>query len=102
MGVRCWWLMLVAHAYNLCYSGGRDQEDCSSKPAQANSSSDLISKKNLHKKELMGVAQGIGSEFKLQYCKEKKKKAHGKMGEVVGMRKELGDMEDSQGCRQVR
>jgi hypothetical protein len=22
----------------------------------------------------MGVAQGIGSEFKLQYCKEKKKK----------------------------
>jgi hypothetical protein len=28
----------VAHAYNPCYSGGRDQEDHSSKPARANSS----------------------------------------------------------------
>jgi hypothetical protein len=30
--------VLVAHAYNLSYSGGRDQEDHSSKPDQANSS----------------------------------------------------------------
>jgi hypothetical protein len=29
---------LVAHACNPCYSGGRDQENCSSKPAQGNSS----------------------------------------------------------------
>jgi hypothetical protein len=29
---------LVAHICNPIYSGGRDQEDCSSKPAQANSS----------------------------------------------------------------
>jgi hypothetical protein len=29
---------LVAHAYNPSYSRGRDQEDHSSKPAQANSS----------------------------------------------------------------
>jgi hypothetical protein len=28
---------MVAHAYNPGYSGGRDQEDCVSKPAQANS-----------------------------------------------------------------
>jgi hypothetical protein len=28
----------MAHAYNLSYLGGRDQEDHSSKPAQANSS----------------------------------------------------------------
>jgi hypothetical protein len=28
----------VAHAYNPSYSGGRDQEDCSSKPARADSS----------------------------------------------------------------
>jgi hypothetical protein len=27
-----------AHAYNHIYSGGRDQEDCSSKSAQANNS----------------------------------------------------------------
>jgi hypothetical protein len=30
--------VLVAHAYNPSYSGGRDQEDCGLKPAQANSS----------------------------------------------------------------
>jgi hypothetical protein len=29
---------LVAHAYNLSYSGDRDQEACSSKPAWRNSS----------------------------------------------------------------
>jgi hypothetical protein len=28
--------VLVAHAYNPSYSGGRDQEDQGSKPAQAN------------------------------------------------------------------
>jgi hypothetical protein len=36
--------VLVAHAYNTNYSGGRYQEDHSSKPAQANSLQDLISK----------------------------------------------------------
>jgi hypothetical protein len=35
---------LVAHTYNPSYSGGRDQEDRSLKPAQANSSQDPISK----------------------------------------------------------
>jgi hypothetical protein len=37
--------MLVAHTYNPNYLGGRDQEDCGSKPAQANSSQDPILKK---------------------------------------------------------
>jgi hypothetical protein len=36
---------LVAHVCNPSYSGGRDQEDHGLKPAQANSSQDLISKK---------------------------------------------------------
>jgi hypothetical protein len=41
----------VAHTCNPSYSGGRDQEDHGSKPAQANSSQDLISKINHHKKK---------------------------------------------------
>jgi hypothetical protein len=35
---------LVAHACNLSYSGGRDQEVCDSKPAQTNSLRDPMSK----------------------------------------------------------
>jgi hypothetical protein len=35
----------VAHTSNPNYLGSRDQEDCSSKPARANSSRDPISKK---------------------------------------------------------
>jgi hypothetical protein len=42
----------VAHAYNLSYSGGTYQEDGGSKPAQAKSSPDSISKKTHHKKGL--------------------------------------------------
>jgi hypothetical protein len=35
----------MAHAYNPSYLGGRDQEDCGSKPTRANSSRDpLLSK----------------------------------------------------------
>jgi hypothetical protein len=45
--------VLVAFAYNLSYSGGRDQEDCGSKPAWANSWQDPILKKMLHKKGLV-------------------------------------------------
>jgi hypothetical protein len=40
----------VAHSYNPSYSGGRDQEDHSSKPAQANSAQDPILKKLITKK----------------------------------------------------
>jgi hypothetical protein len=43
----------VAHISNLSYSRGRDQEDCSSKPARANSEQDPILKKLITKKGLM-------------------------------------------------
>jgi hypothetical protein len=44
-------LASVAHAYNLGYSGGRDQEDCSLKPTWANSSPDPISKNSITRKK---------------------------------------------------
>jgi hypothetical protein len=40
----------VAHACNPSFSGGRDQKDHDSKPAQAKSSRDPISKKTITKK----------------------------------------------------
>jgi hypothetical protein len=40
----------VAHACNSSYSGGRDQEDHSLKPAQGNSSRDPTLGKKNHKK----------------------------------------------------
>jgi hypothetical protein len=43
----------MARACNPSYSGGRDQEDHSSKPAQANNLQDPILKKTLHKKGLV-------------------------------------------------
>jgi hypothetical protein len=62
----------VAHTCNPSYSGGRGQEDHGLKPAQENSLPDPISKKKTHHKKKTGrVAQGIGSEFKPQYCKKK-------------------------------
>jgi hypothetical protein len=67
--------VLVAHTYNPSYSGSRDQEDRSSKPAQANSLQDPISKKKKKsQKRAEGVAQGVGPEFKFQYHHQKKKK----------------------------
>jgi hypothetical protein len=42
--------VLVAHTYNSSYSGGRDQEDHSSKPAWENSLIDPILKKSFTKK----------------------------------------------------
>jgi hypothetical protein len=61
----------VTHACIPSYSGGRDQEDCGLKPAQANSSCDPHLKKTLHKKRAGGVAQGVGPELELQYHKKK-------------------------------
>jgi hypothetical protein len=52
---------LMAQVCNPSYSGGRDQEDWGSKPAQANSSWDPILKKTITKRR---VAQGVGPEFK--------------------------------------
>jgi hypothetical protein len=54
----------VAHTYNPSDSVDRDQKDSSLKPPQANTH---------HKKRAGGVAQVVGLEFKLQYCKKKKK-----------------------------
>jgi hypothetical protein len=45
--------VLVAHACNPSYSGGRDQEDQGSKPAWVNSSRNPISKKTHHRKGLV-------------------------------------------------
>jgi hypothetical protein len=66
----------LAHTCNLSYSGGRDQEDDGSKPAQANSLQDPIWKISIREKKGKGVgvvAQGVGPEFKPQ-CHHKKKK----------------------------
>jgi hypothetical protein len=61
--------VLVAHTRNPSYSGGRDQVDHSSKPDQANSSTELYlkkkkKKKSHQKKRADGVAQGVGPYFK--------------------------------------
>jgi hypothetical protein len=61
----------VAHVCNPSYSGGRDQKYRGSKPTQAKSSQDPISKKTYHKKRVDGVAKGEGPEFKSQYQKKK-------------------------------
>jgi hypothetical protein len=58
----------VTHAY----SEDRDQEGHLLKPAQANSLQDPISKKPFTKRAV-GVAQGVGPEFKPQSTKKKKK-----------------------------
>jgi hypothetical protein len=67
----------VTHTYNPSYSGGRDQEDHSSKPAWANSLRDPISK-NPSQKWAGEVAQGVGLEFKPQYL-QKKKEEHNQL-----------------------
>jgi hypothetical protein len=64
----------VAHTCNSSYSGGRDQEDQGSKPAQANSSQDPIWKKPITKKGWRWLNLYVGPKFKPQYHKEKKKK----------------------------
>jgi hypothetical protein len=51
--------VLVAHACNPCYSGGRDQEDHCSRAAQANSSQDPILKKHMTE-SAGGAAQHAG------------------------------------------
>jgi hypothetical protein len=68
--------MPVVHICTPDYSGGRDQEHHHSKPAQANRPRDPISKTTHHKKRAGGVAQDVGSEFKPQYCKKRKRKEH--------------------------
>jgi hypothetical protein len=62
----CW--VPVTHACNPSYSGGRDQEYCSSKPAQVNSWQDPILKNPSQKAG--ATLQGVGSEFKPQNQKK--------------------------------
>jgi hypothetical protein len=62
--------VLVAHAYNLSYSGRRQQEAHSLKPAQGNCSRDPISKSPSQKRS-GEVAQGVGPEFKPWYHKKR-------------------------------
>jgi hypothetical protein len=54
----CW--VLASHSCKPNYSGGRDKEDYGSKPAQANSSPDPISKKKKSQKRAGGVVQVVG------------------------------------------
>jgi hypothetical protein len=60
----------MAHAYNASYSRGRDQEDCSWKPAWQIVHKTL-SQKTHHKKRAGGVAQGVDPELRPQYAKHK-------------------------------
>jgi hypothetical protein len=61
----------MAHACNPSYSGGRDKEDLSSKPAWADSSRNPILKKFITQEDWW-VAQGVYPEFKPQYHIKKK------------------------------
>jgi hypothetical protein len=53
----------VAHTYNPSYSGGRDQEDHSLKPAGQMFERPYLDK-TCHKKRAAGVAGDIGPDFK--------------------------------------
>jgi hypothetical protein len=74
--MRSW--VLVGHVCNPNYLRDRDKKDRGLKPAQANSSGDLISSKPTTKKG-GGMAQGVGPEFKSKY---QKKKPHKNMKEL--------------------
>jgi hypothetical protein len=62
-------LVPVANACNPSYSGGRDEEDCSSKPAWANSLGDSISEIPNTKKGWWSGPR-VGPKFKPQYRKK--------------------------------
>jgi hypothetical protein len=75
----CW--APVAHTCNLRYSGGRDQEDCGSKPAPANSLQELILKKPMTKK---GLVEWLKVKvLSSNPSTEKKKKSERKRKEVA-------------------
>jgi hypothetical protein len=69
----------VVHTCNPTYLEGRDQEDRGSKSAPANSSRDPTSK-TPSQKRAGGMVQGVGPQFKPQYCKKKKKKLKNNSG----------------------
>jgi hypothetical protein len=59
----------VANVYNPSYTGGRDQEDHCWNPVIVHQN---LSQKNPSQTMAGGVAQGVGPEFKPQYCKKKR------------------------------
>jgi hypothetical protein len=63
----------VVHICNPSYSGGRDQEDRSSKSSWAKGA---LSPKNSIQKRAGGVAQGESPEFKPQYHNKIKREFH--------------------------
>jgi hypothetical protein len=63
----------VAHTCNPSFSGGRDQEDPSSKPAWANSSQDSILKKPIPKKGLAEWLKGKALSSNPSTTRKKKK-----------------------------
>jgi hypothetical protein len=67
--------VLVAHACNPCYSGGRDQEDLGLKPTQTNSAKTLSGKKTHHTKGLAKwlKVNVLSSSFSTAKKKKKKK-----------------------------
>jgi hypothetical protein len=64
----------VTQSCNPSYSGGRDQEDCGSKLAWANSSLRPYLGKTLHRKRVGGVGQSVCPEFILQQPQKRKKR----------------------------
>jgi hypothetical protein len=72
---KCCWVP-VAHTCNPSYSGGRDQKDHSSKPAQGNSSRHPILKKPITKKGLVEwlKVQALSSNPRTTKKKKKKRK----------------------------
>jgi hypothetical protein len=63
----------VTQACNLSYLGGRDQEDYGLKSA-GQIVCEILSWKSPLQQRAGGKAEGIGPEFKPQYCKKKKDK----------------------------
>jgi hypothetical protein len=84
-------------ACNSSYSGGRDQENCCSKPAWADSSQDPISNKPITRKGLWS-----GSRFKPRYCtrqqqttKKQKHKTHKEIHYALFRMTEIEKNEDA-------
>jgi hypothetical protein len=69
----------VAHTCNPSYSGGRDQEDSGSKPAQTNSSMRSYLKKTLHKKGLVDWLNVSALSSSPSTAKKKKKNPNSKI-----------------------
>jgi hypothetical protein len=67
----------VAHVCNPSYSGGRDQEDLSSKPAQANSLGDTILENPITKKGLAKWLKVKAPSSNHSTAKKKKKGEYG-------------------------